>query len=56
MNIIKSTKKISERKHVKDIKIFLEKKQTKGIKDPTKTSILYRRTKRKEASVLSGTQ
>ena len=31
-NIIKNTKKDSERSHVKDIKIFLKKKKTKGKK------------------------
>ena len=31
-SIIKNTKKDPEKKHVKDIKIFLEKKKTKGEK------------------------
>ena len=33
-NIIKNKKKSSEKKHVKDIKIFLKKKKKKGEKSP----------------------
>ena len=33
---IKTTKTDSEKKHVKDIKIFLKKKKTKGEKSPKK--------------------
>ena len=51
---IKNTKKVSEKKHMKDIKIFLKKKMIKGEKKPKKDiKILLK--KKKKASVLSGT-
>ena len=36
MTIIKNTKKDSEKKHIKHIKIFLRKKKAKGKKRPEK--------------------
>ena len=39
--MIKNTNKSSEKKHVKDIKILLKKKKTKGEKKPRKISKFF---------------
>ena len=44
-----------QKKHVKDIKIFLRNKKTNGEKRPEKDIKLLLKKKKKKASVLSGT-
>ena len=52
INIIKNTNKDSERKYVKDIKIFLEKR-IKGKKNAKKDiKILLRKKKKKGVSII----
>ena len=53
MNIIKSTKKKSEKKYVKDNLIFLKKKKIKGKKRPEKDiKILLRKKKKKGVRII----
>ena len=54
VNIIEITNKSIEKKHVKDIKISMKKKNKKYEKKKSlrKTSKFYRRKKRKKVSVL----
>ena len=55
MNIIKSTKKDSEKKHVIDIKIFLKKKKRKGEKKARERYQNFTEKEKEKVSVLSGT-
>ena len=50
---MKNTKKIFEKKHVKDIEIFQKKKKKKGEKKPEiKTKILLKKIKTKIVSII----
>ena len=52
MNIIKNTKKDSEKKHVKHIKIFLNKKKTKCEKKLKRgIKILMKKKKKKSVNI-----
>ena len=44
--------KDSEKKHVKDIKIFLKKKKTKGEKRPVKDIKIVIRNKKKSVNII----
>ena len=50
--MIKITKKDYEKKHVKDIKIFLKNKKIKGKKMPEKYIKILLKKKKKKASML----
>ena len=52
-NYYQKHKKDPEKKHAKNIKIFLKKKKTKGKKGSRNISKFYRRRKRKIALVSS---
>ena len=52
INIIKNKNKDSEKKHVKDIKIFLKKKQIKGEKKPKEDVKILLRKKKKDISII----
>ena len=52
-NYYKNTKKSSEKKHVKDIKIFLKKKKAKGDKRPeADIKIFLKKKKKKSVSII----
>ena len=51
--MIKNTKKDSEKKHVKDMKIFVKKKKIKGVKRLGKDiKILLKKEKKKDVSII----
>ena len=55
MNIIKNITRDSEKRHIKDVKIFLKKKKIKGEKRLEKDIKILLKKKMKKASVLSET-
>ena len=52
-NYYPSTKKDSEKKHAKNVKIFLKKKKTKGKKRPEKDIKILLKNKKKKSLVSS---
>ena len=53
--VIKNIEKESKNKYVKDIKIFLKKKKTKGEKMLERDIKILLKKKKKKTSILSGT-
>ena len=51
INIIRDTKKVSEKNHVKDMEIFLKKKKTKSINMLVSDIEIFRKKKKKRSMI-----